>query len=194
MVRMCNDPNFNVCPDYASDIFENTRAQLINENTDEEQVVQLLMNIWETNNNTDKITWQHQVTADREECLHCEQQEEEEQDRLEQEETTCKEDRKKNKHKHIPILTIGIPDDTATSIKLDKGEYVELWYFTNNGLDEVNHKEMVDDDAMIMSTLVDGLTAWVSAASTRNVCAVINDENLPFEEFCQACPRMLTAM
>jgi hypothetical protein len=204
---MRNDPNFNVCPDYASDVFENTRAQLINENTNEEQAVQLLTNIWETNNNADKIAWQRQVAADREERLHREQLEEEEQDRLEQvraqeEETTRKEDRKKNKHKYIPILATGIPDDAATSIapcayaikKLDKGEYVELWYFTNDGLDEVNRKETVDDDAMIMSTLADGSTAWVSAASTRNARAVINDENLPFEEFCQACPRMLTAM
>jgi hypothetical protein len=204
---MRNDPNFNVCPDYASDVFENTRAQLINENTNEEQAVQLLTNIWETNNNADKIAWQHQVAADREERLHREQLEEEEQDRLEQvraqeEETTRKEDRKKNKHKYIPILATGIPDDAATSIapcayaikKLDKGEYVELWYFTNDGLDEVNRKETVDDDAMIMSTLADGSTAWVSAASTRNARAVINDENLPFEEFCQACPRMLMAM
>ncbi|KAG1732843.1 hypothetical protein EDD22DRAFT_1051417 [Suillus occidentalis] len=207
MARMRNDPNFNVCPDYASDVFENTRAQLINENTNEEQAVQLLTNIWETNNNADKIAWQRQVAADREERLHREQLEEEEQDRLEQvraqeEETTRKEDRKKNKHKYIPILATGIPDDAATSIapcayaikKLDKGEYVELWYFTNDGLDEVNRKETVDDDAMIMSTLADGSTAWVSAASTRNARAVINDENLPFEEFCQACPRMLTAM
>jgi hypothetical protein len=52
--------------------------------------------------------------------------------------------------------------------KLDKGEYVELWYFTNDRLDEANLKKTVDDDTMIMSTLVDGSTAWVSAASTRN--------------------------
>ncbi|KIK33229.1 hypothetical protein CY34DRAFT_27078 [Suillus luteus UH-Slu-Lm8-n1] len=207
MARMRNDPNFNVCPDYASDVFQNTRAQLINENTNEERAVQLLTNIWETNNDADKIAWQHQVAADREERLHREQLEEEEQERLEQvraqeEEATCKEDRKKNKHKYILILPTGIPNDAAMSItpcayaikKLDKGEYVELWYFTNDGLDEVNRKETVDDDAMIMSTLADGSTAWVSAASTRNARAVINDENLPFEEFCQACPCMLTAM
>jgi hypothetical protein len=78
--------------------------------------------------------------------------------------------------------------------KLDKGEYVELWYFTNDGLDEANLKKTVDDDAMIMSTLADVSTAWVSAASTCNARAVINDEDLPFEEFCQACPHMLTAM
>jgi len=78
--------------------------------------------------------------------------------------------------------------------KLDKGEYIELWYFTNDELDKANLKKTVDDDAMIMSTLADSSTAWVSAVSTCNAQAVINDEDLLFEEFCQACPRMLTAM
>ncbi|KAG1799808.1 uncharacterized protein HD556DRAFT_1455260, partial [Suillus plorans] len=78
--------------------------------------------------------------------------------------------------------------------KLDKGEYVELWYFTNDGLDEASIKKTIDDDAMILSTLADGSTAWVSSASTRSARSVINDENLPFEEFCQACPRFLTAI
>ncbi|KAG1839246.1 hypothetical protein F4604DRAFT_1542510, partial [Suillus subluteus] len=78
--------------------------------------------------------------------------------------------------------------------KLDKGKYVELWYFTNEGLDKANHKKTIDDDAMIMSTLVDGSSAQVSAASTCNARAIINDKDLLFEDFCQACPHMLTTM
>jgi hypothetical protein len=111
-----------------------------------------------------------------------------------------KEDRKKNKHKFMPILPTGIPDEPVIMPcsyalrKLDKGEYVKLWYFTNDGLDKANLKNMVDDDTMIMSTLADSSMALVSAASMHNAQAVINDEDLPFEEFCQACPCMLTAM
>ncbi|KAG1741379.1 hypothetical protein EDD22DRAFT_786723, partial [Suillus occidentalis] len=78
--------------------------------------------------------------------------------------------------------------------KMDKGKYVELWYFTNDGLEEANCKITVDNDAMIMSMLVDGSSAWVIAASTHDACAVLNDEDLPFEEFCQAYPRMTTMM
>jgi hypothetical protein len=205
MPRIRNDPNFNMCPDYASDFFANSRAQLVNDNTNEAQAIQLLKDIWEANNNSNKVVWQCQVAEDREERAHHEQMEEEERERLEQlraeeEETARKEDRKKNKHKFMPILPTGIPDEPAIMPcsyalrKLDKGEYVELWYSTNDRLDEANLKKTVDDDAMIMSTLADGSMAWVSAASTRNARAVINDEDLPFEEFCQACPRMLTAM
>ncbi|KAG0701938.1 hypothetical protein DFH29DRAFT_1049192 [Suillus ampliporus] len=206
MPRIQNDPNLNVCPDYTSEDFVNTRAQLINENTTEEQVVQLLKNIWTANNRADKRLWQQQVNDDNEEQTHRNRLEEEEEERLNQErakeeEDARKEERKKNKHKYTPIQNGSrIPDDPAITPcsyvlrKLDKGEYVELWYFTNDGLDEAVIKKTVDDDAMILSTLADGSTAWVSSASTRSARSVINDENLPFEEFCQACPRFLTAL
>lgn len=167
--------------------------------------MQLLRNIWEANNNAVKVLWQQQLDADREQQEHRQRLDEDEQDRLnqekvEEEEAARKEERKKNKFKFIPILEAGIPDDPVVTPcayalkKLDKGEYVELWYFTNDGLDEAKHKKTVDDDAMILSTLADGSMAWVSAASTRSTRSVVNDENLPFEEFCQACPRFLSAI
>ena len=105
--------------------------------------------------------------------------------------------REEEEQKVLPILETSIPDDPAITPcsyalrKLDKSKYVELWYFTNDELDEANLKKMVDDDAMILSTLADGSMAWVLLASTWSVCTVINDKNLPFEEFCQACPRIL---
>ncbi|KAG1878847.1 hypothetical protein F4604DRAFT_1923524 [Suillus subluteus] len=43
----------------------------------------------------------------------------------------------------------------------------------------------MDDDAMILSSLADGSTAWVSSASTRSARSVVKDEDIPFEEFCQ---------
>ncbi|KAG1800929.1 uncharacterized protein HD556DRAFT_1534060 [Suillus plorans] len=205
MPRIRNDPNLNVCPDYASDVFANIRAQLVNENTTEAQAMQLLRNIWEANNNAIKVLWQQQVDEDRERQEQRQRLDEDEQERLDQarveeEEAARKEERKKNKHKFIPILQTGIPDEPAITPcsyalkKLDKGEYVELWYFTNDGLDEASIKKTIDDDTMILSTLADGSTAWVSSASTRSARSVVNDENLPFEEFCQACPCFLTAI
>ncbi|KAG2339974.1 hypothetical protein BDR05DRAFT_991747 [Suillus weaverae] len=118
MPRIRDDPNFNICPDYASDTFVNTRAQLINNNIAEEQAVQLLRNIWEANNDADKILWQQQVENDREQCAQHQRLEDEEQERLDQarvdeEDAIHKEERKKNKHKYVPILATGIPDDTA---------------------------------------------------------------------------------
>ncbi|KAG1867426.1 hypothetical protein C8R48DRAFT_584607, partial [Suillus tomentosus] len=205
MPRIRNDPNFNTCPDYASANLVNTRAQLINENVNEEQAIQLLRYIWLANNEADKALWQQQLADDREQQEHAQRLEEDEQQRADQEradeeEATRKEERKKNKHKYTPILATGIPDDPSITPcsyalhKLDKGEYVELWYFTNDGLDEASTKKTIDDDAMVLSTLVDGSMAWISSASARNARSVVNDENLPFKEFCQACPRFLVAL
>ncbi|KAG1851420.1 hypothetical protein DFJ58DRAFT_886304 [Suillus subalutaceus] len=202
MLRIRNNPNLNICPDYVSEVFANIRAQLVNENTTEVQAMQLLRNIWEANNNAIKVLWQRQVDEDEEQeeqrqRLDKEEQERLNQERINEEEVACKEERKKNKHKFIPILEAGIPNDPANTPcsyalkKLDKGDYVELWYFTNDGLDEANLKKTIDDDAMILSTLADRSTVWVSSASTRSACAVVNDEDLPFEEFCQVCPRFL---
>ncbi|KAG1729859.1 uncharacterized protein EDB91DRAFT_1059788, partial [Suillus paluster] len=200
-----SDPNMDVCPDYASNDFVNTRAQLINRNITEEQAVQLLRNIWEVNNNTDKCLWQQQMNDDRDKQAHCDRLKEDKEEcikreRLAEEEEAHKEEQKRNKHKYTPIQNTGIPDDLAitpcsyTLRKLDKGEYVEMWYFTNDGLDEALVKKTMDDDAMVLSTLADGSTAWVSSASTCSTWSAINDENLPFEDFCQACLRLLDAL
>ncbi|KAG1863775.1 hypothetical protein F4604DRAFT_1523759, partial [Suillus subluteus] len=182
MPRIRNDPNLNICPDYNLDDFTNTRAQPINQDTTEAQAVQLLRNIWEANNNADKCLWQQQLNDDREEC------------------DIINEEQKKNKFKYILIQNTGIPDDPVITpssyalCKLEQGEYVEIWYFTNDGLDEAAIKKTIDDDAMVLSTLADGSTAWVSSASMWSTRSVLNDEDLPFEEFCQACPRFLTAL
>ncbi|KAG1742888.1 hypothetical protein EDB19DRAFT_1907373 [Suillus lakei] len=62
--------------------------------------------------------------------------------------------------------------------KLNKGDYVKLWYFTSSGLNNAKLKSSIDEDVMVMATLAGGDTAW----------------NLAFEYFCQACPHIITAM
>ncbi|KAG2050817.1 hypothetical protein BDR06DRAFT_959782, partial [Suillus hirtellus] len=79
MPRIRNDPNFNTCPDYTSANFANMRAQLINENINEEQAIQLLRNIWLANNEADKALWQQQLADDREQQDHTQRLEEDEQ-------------------------------------------------------------------------------------------------------------------
>ncbi|KAG2750588.1 hypothetical protein P692DRAFT_201692175, partial [Suillus brevipes Sb2] len=144
MDRIRQDPNLEVCPDYASDAFAQTRALLENDQVNQEQAVQMLRNIWEANNNAAKARWQVQREEDRRRQEdHRLRNEEEQADRerlqIEEAEAALKEDRKKNKFKYTPIIVPNeptvIPSSYATR-KLDKGEYVELWYFTNAGLEE----------------------------------------------------------
>jgi len=205
MPRLLSDPNLSFCPNYADDAFINTRLQLTNENITEAQAIVILRNIWQAENNATKLQWQAQVNEDRDrreqlERLDNEEQERQEQESRDEEEAARKEDRKKNKHKYTAVPDLDVPlkptilPSSYALRKLDKGDYVELWYFTNDGLDEAKLKSSVDEDAMIMATLAGGDTAWVSAASTRNARAVIDDQNLRFEDFCQACPRIIEAM
>jgi hypothetical protein len=60
--------------------------------------------------------------------------------------------------------------------------------------DKASTKKTIDDDAMILSTLPDGSMTWISLALTWSACSVINDKNLPFKKFCQACPQFLAAL
>ncbi|KAG2350218.1 hypothetical protein BDR05DRAFT_866551, partial [Suillus weaverae] len=205
MPRLSSDPNLSICPDYVEVVYADAWLQLTNQNIDEAQAIIILRNIWLTGNNTDKAQWQNQVEEDAErhqhlEHLHEEEQERQDQDRIDEEEAARKEDRKKNKFKYtsipgldVPMKPVIIPSAYAIR-KLDKGDYVKLWYFTNAGLDDAKLKSSVDEDAMVMATLAGGDTAWVSAASTQNANIVVDDQNLTFEDFCQACPRIIKAM
>ncbi|KAG0693026.1 hypothetical protein DFH29DRAFT_1007750 [Suillus ampliporus] len=205
MPRIPNNPNLSVCPDYTDPTFTNTRLQLTNENINKAQAILLLKNIWQADNDAARAQWQLQVEEDTEHQQHQERLNHEEQDRLEQEcldedETARKEDKKKNKFKYTPIPNLDVPmkptilPSPYAVCKLDKGDYVELWYFTNVGLDDAKLKSSINEDTMIMATLAGGNTAWVSATSMRNTSTVVDDQNLSFEDFCQACPHIISAM
>ncbi|KAF8833952.1 hypothetical protein BDN67DRAFT_985678 [Paxillus ammoniavirescens] len=207
MPRLLHDPNLDVCPDYALEIFAATRARIVNAHTTEEQAILALREIWQVANDTDKELWQQQQVDDLEEREQAVLREEE-QRALEaellkdEEEVARKEEKKKNKHKYLPILQgIGVPTESpvipATHVvrKLDKGEYVELWHFMNDGLDDtLDTSTSVDPDAMVMSRLPDRLTAWVSAAAACSSTKLVEDQNLIFEDFCQAAPRFVEAI
>ena len=79
--------------------------------------------------------------------------------------------------------------------KMEKGLFVELWYYTNAGLDEAfRNSNTTDDEAMVMLCLPNGTTSWVPAAATRMASGVIEDKNILWEDFCQAVPHMIAAM
>ena len=78
---------------------------------------------------------------------------------------------------------------------MEKGLYVELWYYTNAGLDKAfRNSNTVDNEAMTMLRLPNGSTSWVLAAAAKTSLNVIEDKNILLEDFCQAAPRMIIAM
>ncbi|KAG1844080.1 hypothetical protein DFJ58DRAFT_731384 [Suillus subalutaceus] len=150
----------------------------------EDQAIIVLRNIWQAENNDVKAQWQAQLDEDRDRQEHLERLNEDEQERQEQEchdkeEATLKEDKKKKKkkYKYTAVPNLNVPMNP-----------------TILPLDDAKLKSSVDEDTMIMATLAGGDTAWVSATSMRNAKAVIDDQNLNFEDFCQACPHIIDAM
>jgi hypothetical protein len=71
MPRIQIDPGFLDCPDYASAVYAAARIPFINQDTTEEQAIQLLKDIWTAGNNADKAAWQLQNEQD--EVLRTEQ-------------------------------------------------------------------------------------------------------------------------
>ncbi|KAF8809699.1 hypothetical protein BYT27DRAFT_7254418 [Phlegmacium glaucopus] len=108
---------------------------------------------------------------------------------------------KKNKVKYTPIPDRDIPTITPvitsnyTIRKMEKGLYVELWYYTNAGLDDaLRSSSNIDDEAMVMLHRPDGSSSWVPSASTRDAIGVLDDKHISWKDFCQAAPRMIVAM
>jgi hypothetical protein len=206
MARLQFNPNLLECPDFASPTYEAARAPFINENTTEEVAIQLLKDIWNAGNEADKVRWQ--VQSDEDNALRAEQlriqadaDDLRAQAEVEEAEALRKEDVKKNKTKYIPIPDRDVPSVAPVFAsnfavrKMEKGLYVELWYYTNAGLDEaLRNSNTADDEAMAMVRLSNGTTAWVPAAAARTATAVTDDKNILWEDFCQAAPRMIVAM
>lgn len=206
MPRILSDPGFLECPDFASPTYAASRAPLVNDNTTDIQAIQFLKDIWSAGNEADKIRWQQQ--NEEEEALRTErlrtQTEAEDlraQAEVEEVETLRKEEMKKNKFKYLPIPDRDVPTVARVIAsnyavrKMEKGLYVELWYYTNAGLDEaMRNSNTVDDEAMMMVRLPNGSTSWAPAAATRGAATVTEDKHILWEDFCQAAPRMIVAM
>ncbi|KAF8814939.1 hypothetical protein BYT27DRAFT_7238623 [Phlegmacium glaucopus] len=204
-IQMC-DPSLLECPDFASAVFAAARAPFINPTTTEDQAIQFLKDIWNAGNQADRIKWQQQNDADEVALTeHRQLQSDADLQRAQEEiieaESTRKEEMKKNKMKYTPIPDRDVPTIAPVIAsnyairKMDKGLYVELWYYTNAGLDDaLRGSNTTDDEAMVMLRRPDGSTSWVPSASTRDATGVLDDKDISWEDFCQAAPRMIVAM
>ncbi|KZP21509.1 hypothetical protein FIBSPDRAFT_953541 [Athelia psychrophila] len=204
MPRIISDPNSAVLPDYNLPEHAHTLGVLINVNTDAAQAAQFLSNIWQVNNDRDKVAWQLQVDADALESQNRLQQQAlddaaKEDEREQERDAHDKDERKRNKTKYTPIsLDHGIPmqpHDIPSNYairKLDKGEYLPLWYLTNEGFDSARRSNAAADaNAMVVVKNDDGTPSWQTAAQpARNA---VDDEDLPWEVICNACPLLVKA-
>jgi hypothetical protein len=79
--------------------------------------------------------------------------------------------------------------------KLDKGQYVELYYWTNKGLEDarLNYRTL-DDESMVPTAGPDGSTTWITASAARPASSVIPDHSLTPTDFAHAVPRAIASL
>lgn len=198
------DPNAEVCPDFLLPEHDQKRLLLTIGTTTNGEASDLLKSLWTATNDQDKLTWQQQELTDAADLLLRQQQRETDSIAREELETlehdaAAKEERKRNRNKYLPIpLDRGVPmqaqDVLATYAlrKLEKGEYVELWFLTNDGLDSARRSNLHhNQNTMVVTSNADGTTSWEPAVQAPR--GVVDDEDLPWEDFCTACPLLIKA-
>ncbi|KAG2130731.1 hypothetical protein DEU56DRAFT_740482 [Suillus clintonianus] len=168
----------------------------------------MLQTIWTATNTALKVQWQQQLDDD---ALQAENQRrllaEADEQRLAaqqlQDAAAAEEERKKNRIHHIEIPDRPRPSRAAESVlvsdfalrKLDKAQFVELYYWTNKGLADarVNFRT-ADDDSMVPTAAVDGTTTWTAASAARPAAGVIPDHLLAPLDFSRAVPRFIASL
>lgn len=203
-----SNPHNQVCPDFASEAFVEARAAMreANEDVDDATACVMMTQVWNATNRAERAIWDARVRE--QEQREAERVRGEEQDREVEAEARAQEERaaageelKRNRLKYLdipmrppPTLPVEIASRYATS-KLQKGLYVELWYFTNAGLRHARAIDTtVDEDAMVAVAGKDGKVDLIPAAAAKESKSVVPDRLLTWDDFTMAVRRVLFAM
>ncbi|KAI6031086.1 hypothetical protein PISMIDRAFT_88579 [Pisolithus microcarpus 441] len=201
-----DDPNLATRPDFSSEDFIDARLQLTNDTVNDDQAARILGTLWDIQNAKDVQRWnarreeEAQLAKDIADQAAAELAQK--QRRLQDEEDAALvEERRKNKAKYAPVPDVEVPSGLVNipapyaSRKLKKGEYCELYFFTNVGLAEADSFDAsIDDEALTLLKAENGQHLWILASNARDKSAVIKDENLSWEQFGEASVRLLSAM
>ncbi|KAG1717344.1 hypothetical protein EDB19DRAFT_1900328 [Suillus lakei] len=186
MPLLAENPNHAVLPDFRTEEYVAACAHLISNAVNNDQAAKLLADLWVTQNQADKWCWatrlEEEAQAIEEDCRRVAEEEvERHQAILEEQEAAITEEWKKNKSKYTPMKA---------------GNYCELFYFTNSGLEEASNSSFTADaDTLIMMTSTDGSHKWIPAGAAQDPKAqVLKDDNLTWEQFNEAAPCMIISM
>ncbi|KAG2093715.1 uncharacterized protein F5147DRAFT_657337 [Suillus discolor] len=207
MDRLHSDPSLLVCPIFTSERYHASRAPFVSATITEEQAAESLCLVWVATNNDLCTQWQQQLTEDARLRAEQELAAEAEVTRLRQvcqleEETARADKQKKNRFKHTNILMRPRPDTNEEEAfvsefalrKIDKGHFVELYYWTNTSLEEALFSYSTKDDEGLIPSEQDGTTVWISAAASKPSKHVVPDRFLSPIDFTQAIPRIVAAL
>lgn len=204
---MILNPNDAVPPNFASDAFIEDCQWLIDHGLTEDLATATLSDLWTIQNNKDRATWAiHQeeiAQADHETQVHTEALTAEKLHLQEEEESLLLwEEHKKNKAKFAPIpdhpassQPIILPSQLALQ-KLKNHQFCELWFFTNEGLEEAKKSGSYasDDSSLSLLQTPDGHHAFVPSISAHDKADIIQNEDLSYFQFGTAAFYILSSM
>ena len=211
MAELLADLHNTVIPDFAVPEFEVQCQVITNGGIAENDAIAMLINLWTANNNREQVAWVLRQADCEQARLQEEQAEAEEAQRHAQAEADLLaaaelEERKKHKNKYqsfhdAPVLSGSVillcP---LAQTKMQRGNYCELWYFKNAGLEAVEklgssqddlgyvtvRRESDDSRVLVVSSAAD-LPA-LKPSGKGSTAKVIPDEDLSWEDFLEAVP------
>ncbi|KAJ7076770.1 hypothetical protein B0H15DRAFT_790221 [Mycena belliarum] len=209
MARIARNPDLDLCPDFAGPIFRTARDAITtadpNKTTD--NVVADFTAAWQADWDIQKAAWDAQEAADQAARDTTAQAASDEAARKQAELDAEAAAEKREADKKKPKLndfdsTKGVGDSIAPRPssfalrKLERFEYVELWYFTREGCTDAAASaasKTINEDALALAKLDDfvGLRPAASFSASKNV---VKDNDLSWEQLLFAKNSMLEHM
>lgn len=207
MEQVVHDPALEICPNFASVPFLVTRNHIIAANPEftHEQVAQQLVDAWTEDNHARKAVFdqqQHELQVAREEAERIAQEEEDrlreeqqQKDIAEQLELEKKKPKLKplDKSRQVGDHIAARPSAYALN-KLENHEYIELWYFTEEGCQDAADYQHTTTDETFGLSKVDNFLALRAVSAAKASRHAIKDMDLTWRQMTIAKNLLLSYM
>ena len=194
MPRINQDPTNVACPDFAGEGYAAIRQIMAaNGQVNNDQAAEQLTAAWNLTHTQEVEAWHQQVQADLAKQEELTRLAEEEEDRRRAEDKRLKEEEKREQEKKKPkigdfdenrmVSDHVIPRPSQFAIgKLKSFNFVELWYFTDEGCHKAQDSSRAQSDDAYGLTKVDDLVVLKPVASLKASRNVVSDTDLTWRQ------------
>ncbi|KAG6326162.1 hypothetical protein ID866_12927, partial [Astraeus odoratus] len=196
------NPHDAAQPDFTSEAHAASRLSLMNSGLTEEQAIAALANLWLINNEQERAAWdrslaeEYRVAEDARQAA-AEAEERQRLQSLADKEAALADERKKHKSKYTPVPNAKVPLEPIClparyALKqMESGGYVELFYFTNQGIADTEEVATAPSDGTYVWKQQEDSLVEASTAKRGLKSDPLPDEKLSWEQFFEATPRMV---
>ncbi|KAF8154174.1 hypothetical protein B0H34DRAFT_790381 [Crassisporium funariophilum] len=199
MPRITQNPNMAESPDFDSAEFQEAYAPLATEQNTVENIINTLKAAWTRDNDAKKARLGDANVQERNAAAEAEEAAKEKELQETQEASHREKEKRKPKLRNFTAnKVVDSVSDTRPSPyavhKLRQGEYVELYYFTQEACSEAERSEQTAAKDNITFTAVGDQLFMKPAAAYKAAKKVIRDEDLTFKQLTLAKTDMLRHM